>query len=168
MTRKQRVFIEEYLQCWNATEAAKRAGYSERTSYSIGQRLLKNVEIKTEIQRRMDEKAMSADEVLTRLAEQARGIPNELLDPSTGQLDIKKLVESGLGHLIKRDYKNAQGRVIELYDAQHALELLGKYHKLFTERQEITGKDGELLKVEVEYVNSPIEAPGLPSGSSED
>jgi phage terminase small subunit len=33
----------------NATRAAKEAGYSERTAYSQGQRLLKNVEIKTRI-----------------------------------------------------------------------------------------------------------------------
>ena len=46
MNDKQRFFVENYLINFNATKAAIEAGYSENTSYSIGQRLLKNVEIK--------------------------------------------------------------------------------------------------------------------------
>ena len=42
---KQKRFCEEYLIDLNATAAAIRAGYSEDTAYSQGQRLLKNVEI---------------------------------------------------------------------------------------------------------------------------
>ena len=38
-------FVDEYLVDLNATQAAIRAGYSEKTAYSIGQRLLKNVEV---------------------------------------------------------------------------------------------------------------------------
>ncbi|MBC6109944.1 terminase small subunit [Pedobacter fastidiosus] len=49
MTHKQNKFISEYLKSGNATEAAKFAGYSEKTAYSAGQRLLKNVEILNEI-----------------------------------------------------------------------------------------------------------------------
>lgn len=50
LNEKQKAFCEHYAACLNATEAAKRAGYSEKTSYSIGQRLLKNVEIQNYIQ----------------------------------------------------------------------------------------------------------------------
>lgn len=39
-------FWREYLIDKNATKAAERAGYSKKTAYSQGQRLLKNVEIK--------------------------------------------------------------------------------------------------------------------------
>jgi phage terminase small subunit len=46
LTQKQQRFIEEYLVDANATQAAIRAGYSERTAYSQGQRLLKNVEVR--------------------------------------------------------------------------------------------------------------------------
>ena len=45
MTHKQEIFILEYQKDFNATQAAIRAGYSAKTAYSIGQRLLKNVEI---------------------------------------------------------------------------------------------------------------------------
>ena len=45
MTPKQALFIQEYLIDLNATRAAIAAGYSPKTAYSIGQRLLKHVEI---------------------------------------------------------------------------------------------------------------------------
>lgn len=53
MTARQRAFIEAYA--GNATEAAKAAGYSDRTAYSQGQRLLKNVEIAAAIQEREEQ-----------------------------------------------------------------------------------------------------------------
>lgn len=45
MNHRRSKFIPEYLLCGNATEAAIKAGYSQKTAYSQGQRLLKNVEI---------------------------------------------------------------------------------------------------------------------------
>ena len=45
LTAKQERFVEEYLVDLNATQAAIRAGYSKKTAYSMGQRLLKNVEV---------------------------------------------------------------------------------------------------------------------------
>ena len=41
---KQRRFVNEYLIDLNATQAAIRAGYSQKTAYSHGERLLKNVD----------------------------------------------------------------------------------------------------------------------------
>ncbi len=46
LTHKQQLFVREYCLDQNATQAAKRAGYSNKSAYSQGQRLLKNVEIK--------------------------------------------------------------------------------------------------------------------------
>lgn len=42
MTTKQKRFCQEYLIDLNTTQAAIRAGYSEKTAYSMGQQLLKN------------------------------------------------------------------------------------------------------------------------------
>lgn len=73
LTDKQRAFIDHYFACgFNATEAAKRAGYSKDTAYSQGQRLLKNVEVKAEISRRFTEQAMAPDETIARIGEVAR------------------------------------------------------------------------------------------------
>lgn len=49
MNLRRSKFIPEYLLSGNATEAAIKAGYSKKTAYSQGQRLLKNDEIMNEI-----------------------------------------------------------------------------------------------------------------------
>ena len=56
MTLKQSRFVREYLTDSNATQAAIRAGYSRRTAYSQGQRLLKNAEVQQAIQAGMSER----------------------------------------------------------------------------------------------------------------
>lgn len=78
LTIKQRAFIEHYLACWNASEAARRAGYSEKTAGQIGHENLKKPEIAAEIQAHI-RSIMPAGEVLTRLAEQGRSTPEDFL-----------------------------------------------------------------------------------------
>ena len=56
MTHRQELFIQEYLNSLNATQSAIRAGYSPKTAYSIGQRLLKNVEVLQAINTAMNER----------------------------------------------------------------------------------------------------------------
>ena len=55
LTDKQRAFVAEYPIDKNLTKAAERAGYSAKTAYSQGQRLLKNVEIKTLVNQKLAE-----------------------------------------------------------------------------------------------------------------
>ena len=50
LSEKQQLFVNEYLIDFNATKAAIRAGYSEKTAYSQGPRLLENVEIQKAIE----------------------------------------------------------------------------------------------------------------------
>ncbi len=50
------VFIANYVKHKNATQAAIEAGYSEKTAYSQGGRLLKNVEVRQKIDAAMQEK----------------------------------------------------------------------------------------------------------------
>ncbi len=68
LSLKQQKFCEYYVEFGNATEAAKRAGYSVKTAYSQGQRMLKNVEtrnfIDNLIKRHKSDKTASAEEVL--------------------------------------------------------------------------------------------------------
>lgn len=64
----QRQFVAEYLVDLNATEAAKRAGYSAKTARSQGQRLLTNADIQDALGRAMAKRevrtAVTADRVL--------------------------------------------------------------------------------------------------------
>ena len=64
LTPKQKLFVEAYLANPNATEAAKQAGYSPKTAYSQGQRLLKNVVIKKALDQRVSDAIITADEIL--------------------------------------------------------------------------------------------------------
>lgn len=61
MTPKQEAFVREYLVDLNATQAATRAGFSEKTAYSAGQRLLKHVEVAAAITEARRKLAARAD-----------------------------------------------------------------------------------------------------------
>lgn len=71
-SQKKQRFVDEYLVDMNATQAAIRAGYSKKTAYSQGQRLLKNVEIKnlidSKLEERQRESQITADRVMKELA----------------------------------------------------------------------------------------------------
>lgn len=72
LTAKQEKFVKEYLTDLNATQAAIRAGYSEKTAYSQGQRLLKNVEIQKELAKHQkalqDKTEITQEKVIEELA----------------------------------------------------------------------------------------------------
>lgn len=56
LNERQKAFADYYIQTGNATEAAIKAGYSEKTAYSIGNENLKKPEISAYIGERMAEK----------------------------------------------------------------------------------------------------------------
>lgn len=72
LTPKQRRFVDEYLVDLNATDAARRAGYSVKTAPQQGPRLLANVGVATAIaaaqQERSERTRIDADWVLRTLA----------------------------------------------------------------------------------------------------
>jgi phage terminase small subunit len=157
---KHQQFINEYLKCWNATEAYRRVypTSSDDAARAHAARLVANGSVAEAIQQRIAENAMSADEVLSRLAEHARGdigdfvtINHEGLptvDLSTAQNKMRLIKTNKKTYTTKGDKDTAITEVdaeIELYDAQSALEKLGRHHKLFTDKTELTGKDGEDL-----------------------
>lgn len=153
LTPKQEAFINEYFKCWNATQAAIRAGYSEKTAYSIGSENLKKPEIAEVIRARMNEAAMSADEVLFHLAQIARGDMGEFINDDTLSVNIRVAQEKGKMHLVKkvkyvtRVEDDAQTDTVEfeLYDKLKALELLGKTQGMFVDKTDVTS-GGEKIK----------------------
>lgn len=152
---KEAIFIVEYLKDRNATRSARVAGYSRDTAYSQGSRLLKKVEVREEIERLTQEllahKKDGAKEVIDRLYAMAvanvvdcwernsdgRFVIKDLDDiPEPLQMQIKS---------IKQVYdKDADEFLfhITMTPKEKALELLGKYHKLFVERFEHSGNIG--------------------------
>ena len=55
LTPKQERFVEEYIKDLNATQAAVRAGYSEKTAGVQGSVLLKNPNVSAEVKKRLDD-----------------------------------------------------------------------------------------------------------------
>lgn len=169
LTGKQQVFIDEYLSNgFNATEAARKAGYKgdSKTLAVVGFENLRKPNISAIVNERLNEAAMSANEVLARLSKIARGEVIDFLDED-GKFDLKtarQLQKAGL--LKKLKSKRTSKRVdvleegneesretletalvyeeveFEMYSAHEALRDLGKFHKLFADRVEHTGKDG--------------------------
>lgn len=140
----------------NATEAYLRV-YEKATRESatrLSSQLLKNVDVSAEITRRLKESQMSADEVLQRISEQAKGEYAKYIQ-ADGWVDIAGMVRDGKAHLIKsvqkvvKTYKDGQDEytTITFHDGQKALALMGKYHALFTEKVDVTTK-GESLNIE--------------------
>ena len=122
MTEKQKRFADEYLIDCNATQAAIRAGYSEKTARAIGNENLTKPDIKTYIDERLEkmssEKIADAAEVIKYLTSVMRG-------ESTAEV----VVVEGCGD----GYSEAR-RVDKAPDEKERLkaaELLGKRYSLF-------------------------------------
>lgn len=131
LNEKQKKFIEEYVICLNATEAAKKAGYSKKTAYSIGQENLKKPEIKKAINEYLkkiqDEKIANAKEVMEHLTRVLRGEQME-----------ETIVIEGQGNGISKARKIK--KEISPKDRLKAAELLGKRYGLFNDKLEHSGE----------------------------
>lgn len=137
LSKKRQLFINEYLKSFNATEAARKAGYSgnDNVMSQMGHKLVRDGKIAEIIEARLKESAMSANEVLMRLGEQARAEYSQYLE-ANGTVDLAKLLNDKRAHLIKGIKETRYGQQIEFYDSQTALNLLAKHHGLLTERIE--------------------------------
>ena len=72
LTAKQALFVEYYLESFNATQAATQAGYSGKTAHNIGWQNVRKLEIQEALTERVEFVAMSANERLIKLSEIAR------------------------------------------------------------------------------------------------
>lgn len=130
MTNRQMRFCEEYLIDTNATQAAVRAGYSAKTAYSIGGRLLNDPTVKTKIQELMDNRSertnITADFVLKGLKEVALRCMTE-----------KRVMEWNYEERCLEQKTDSEGNGVWEFDsagANKALELLGRHLKLFNDK----------------------------------
>lgn len=200
LSDKHEQVINEYVQCWNKTEAYRRVYQvtNVRSARSAAHRLFINVDFAEALSNKIAESAMSADEVLRRLAEHARNehgkyintkprldmvamakdgkgdlIPDAIDENgdidvvrlalegklttyadyiySGGYVDLAALERDNKMHLVKGLKNTKDGWVVEFYDAQAALVHIGKYHALFTEKTELSGKDGGPIEQSVKY-----------------
>jgi phage terminase small subunit len=159
MTRKQQVFIKEYLVDLNATRAATAAGYSARTAGEQASRLLANVKIREKvndsIQKRAQKLEITADRVLSELAKLAFLDPRGFFNPDGSLKAVKDLDDAtaaslaGIEHekLFEHFSKGQAKEVgtttkIKIADKGINLERLGRHLKLFTDKVEHSGLEG--------------------------
>ena len=112
LTEKQKRFIDYYIETANATESAKRAGYSSKTAKNIGaENLTKlNYFIQERLQQLEDNRIASQEEVLQYLTKVMRG-----------------------------EEKDSFGLDASLQDRTKCAELLGKRYGTFKEKVEVAG-----------------------------
>ena len=153
LTPKQQLFIDAYLECFNATEAARRACYkgNDNTLAQIGHKLVRKGKVSEIIKERLAESAMTADEALGRLGEMARGDAGDFLkfDPETGDFKLDWKKAKGKTHLIKSIKHTAHGIVFELHDPQSAIDKILKAGGEYVQKAEVEVKG----ILEVKYVN---------------
>ena len=148
LTPRQQRFVEEYLVDLNATQAAIRAGYSKKTAYSQGQRLLKHVEVERAVEEAKAERAektgLSADRVLRELAALSFSDVRQLytdkgkLRPVSEWPDEVAAAVAGL-ETVHRNLTAGDSAVetilkVKRWDKPRALEMLCKHLGLFEEK----------------------------------
>lgn len=118
LTGQQRLWLEHYLQHWNATRAAREAGYSKPEV--AGSKLKHNPRIQEAITEEIASLTMSREEALLRLSQQARNEAMEYLT-AEGAIDLPKLIAAEKQHLLRVVRPSPSGQIIEPHDAQIAL-----------------------------------------------
>ena len=128
LTNKQARFVDEYLIDLNATQAAIRAGYSEKTARQSGAENLSKPVIKKAIEERMAEKKKELiadqDEVLEYLTSVLRG------ESESAEI-VVELIGGGMSQArIANKAPSEKDRI-------KAAELLGKRYGLYTDKASV-------------------------------
>ncbi len=135
LTDKQKAFCDYYIITLNASESARRAGYSPKTAECIGSENLQKPYLREyideQLKKKENERIAKADEVLMFLTSIMRG-------------EITEQSPLVLGKTFKVLNKEPSVK-----DRLKASELLGKRYALFTEKHELSGNLG--LSISVDY-----------------
>lgn len=146
LTLKQQRFINAYLgeAKGNATQAARLAGYSgdDHALRVQGARTLANASVRAHVDEVLQAEALSAAEVLRELTAVATAPTEHFMTVVRGPEVDEETGEEIAPMQVRLDY----GSKVK------SLELLGKFHKLFTDKIDHTGD-----LVIREYVGVPVE-----------
>jgi len=164
LTAKQRAFVLEYPRDFNATKAAIRAGFSAKTARQVASQLLTKPNISKLIDQEFEKRSLKLDEILARLTEQATTSIGDFMvvNPDGNRIAFDPEIIKERGHLIKRikaistvrySEKGEQYEYttlsLELYNAQKALDLLGRHRGMAAEVVQHTGE----INIKVTYQN---------------
>jgi phage terminase small subunit len=140
LSEKEQIFVIEYMRDFNATRAAIVAGYSKRSAYTEGWRMLKKADIKAELKRMQAEMAGAVWLDVKRVIEEYMKIAFADItdiakfDAFTVQLRDHKTVD---GAVISEVKQGKEGVSIKLHDKIRALKELEKYLGYLTEEDKL-------------------------------
>ncbi len=164
LTARQTRFVEEYLIDLNATQAAVRAGYSEKSAYSLGQRLLKHPDvakaIDAAIQERTERLGLQADDVVLELRRIAFSDIIDYMEWDSSTVRVKKSHEipAEARRAIAGMTRSANGSVqVKLHGKVRALEMLAKHLGMYEIRREPTSRVGDVSVLTDEELTEIIE-----------
>lgn len=159
LTKKQKVFVDEYLVDLNSTQAAIRAGYSAKTANAAGPRLLVNVSVQAAIQAAMRKREqrteITQDNVLRELAK--LGFANmadymevgETGEPRLNFANLDRDKKAALTEVTVDTIGGPEGAItkvkFKLADKRAALVDIGKHLGMFRDKVELSGPDGKGL-----------------------
>lgn len=170
LNEKQKRFAAEYLIDLNATQAAIRAGYSEKTAGVQGFGLLKKPEIQKLIQELMEARSerteITQDQVLKELAKVAFSDLRKVLTPGGALIDAQDWDDDVAGFIssvevVKKPSgeQDEEGRPvvehvhkIKAWDKMAALEKLGKHLGMFIDRSKVEHDVSDPMKDLLSYV----------------
>lgn len=171
LTDKQKRFVSEYLIDLNATAAAKRAGYSEKTACEQAARLLANVKVqeavqkgKKEIQERTE---ITQDMVIRETAKLAFFDIRKMFGKDGKPLDISELDDDTAAALVGldvQDVKDADSgdflgyvKRYKMADKLKALELLGKHTGAFEKQDTQTAALETAMRALADIIEKPAQ-----------
>lgn len=146
LTDKQAAFVAEYLVDLNATQAAIRAGYSERTAYRIGAELLHKTSVAEAIAAGQAQRAqrveITADRVVAELAKIAFADPRDLMEWGPDGVKLKASADlteeqaASVAEVSETTTKDGGSLKLKKHDKVKALELLGRHMGMFKDKVE--------------------------------
>lgn len=157
LTDKQELFAKEYIVDLNATQAAIRAGYSEKTAKSIGQENLTKPDLQLYIQKMMDERSkrveITQDMVLREYAKigfsnitdylkvEEQEVMTELGERTFKMVDI--FLTEGIPKekmaAVAEIKQTKEGISIKLHDKKGALDSVARHLGMFVDKVEHSG-----------------------------
>jgi phage terminase small subunit len=176
LSAKRQRFVDEYCIDFNGTQAAIRAGYSIKSANEQAARLLANVSIRKALDEKRLEIAESSKLKVSDVIDELRKIAfsdiTQVISFSNSKAKVKssrKLSEDAR-KVIASVSQTQNGLTIKMHDKVKALELLGRYLNIFTDRVEVGGcglglilnmnapaqnkrEDSECVEVEVDGVS---------------
>ena len=157
LNQRQELFCREYIKDLNGTQAAIRAGYSEKTANRIASELLTKPDVQARVSElqsvRVEEVRIDANYVLKRLIEIDEMDVADILDDGGDFMPIRKWPKtwrttlSGLDiAIINSGDTESIIKKIKWPDKVKNLELLGKHIGVgaFTEKVDHTSSDGSM------------------------